>query len=195
MAKTLSLNPYVFGWLPRKVHDIEIPYHSHSWSNNPCRILLTSIKYIGSHLCTTCQILKPQVEFLGTKLHDKIWSGKQRRDSSIHKQNIKRARKLIFMKGYAVNGKLIDRLLGESLVPVQVCLSYSCSFCWRNWSATDSECILGASPPKWPQLLWPLCVWYHAWIWVRGMEKCFYAPYPDIVHIRAKHVGRFELKV
>ena len=195
MAKTLSSNLYVFGWLPRKVHEIRNFYHCCSWSNNACRILLASIKYIGSHLCTTCHILKPQVEFLGMKLHDKTWSCKLRRDSSKHKQNIERAWNLIFNKGYAVNGKLIDRLLGESLVPVQVCHCYYWSIHCPDCSTVGPECIFGAAPPKQLQLLWSFCARYNAWIWIRSMEKCFYAPYLDVVHIWVKHVGWFKPQV
>ncbi|KAG6819019.1 hypothetical protein H0H93_016314, partial [Arthromyces matolae] len=83
------------------------------------RVLLVGIKHIGEFLCATCRITLTQLERLGTKLHDIIWSRNLRTDSVAQNLRIKKARKLIFEKGKVVNGKPIDRALGESLVPIE----------------------------------------------------------------------------
>ncbi|KAG6884335.1 hypothetical protein C0992_006502, partial [Termitomyces sp. T32_za158] len=83
------------------------------------RVLIAGIKDMGTWLDVTCTIMTSQVLKLGTKLHDLTWSSKLRLDSIQQQSSIKKARKMIFEQGYAVNGKPIDRVLGESLVPVE----------------------------------------------------------------------------
>ncbi|KAG6913513.1 hypothetical protein DXG01_006243, partial [Tephrocybe rancida] len=83
------------------------------------RVLLAGIKDIGTWLCVTCRTTISQVLRLGTKLHDFTWSSKIRTDSVSQQSNIRKARRKIFKKGYVVNGKPIDNVLGESLVPVE----------------------------------------------------------------------------
>ncbi|KAG6808787.1 hypothetical protein H0H92_002888 [Tricholoma furcatifolium] len=85
----------------------------------PERTLMACIKQMGIYLCATCQIMKAQIQRLGTKLHDIIWSGKHRMDSSQHLAEIRKARKIIFQKGYAATGKAIERKLGYSFVPIE----------------------------------------------------------------------------
>ncbi|KAG6825451.1 hypothetical protein H0H92_003666 [Tricholoma furcatifolium] len=81
--------------------------------------LIACIKQMGTYLCATCRIMKAQIRRLGTRLHDIIWSRKYQTDNSVHAAKIQKARKVIFRKGYAATGKAIDRMLGESFVPIE----------------------------------------------------------------------------
>ncbi|KAG6848475.1 hypothetical protein H0H93_016682 [Arthromyces matolae] len=83
------------------------------------RVLVSGIKDMGTWLDVTCRIMKKQLLKIGTKLHDIIWSSNFRVDSTQQQSRITRARKMIFEKGFAVNGKAIDQVLGESVVPVR----------------------------------------------------------------------------
>ncbi|KAG6809456.1 hypothetical protein H0H92_016160 [Tricholoma furcatifolium] len=83
------------------------------------RVLVIGIKDIGTWLCATCRIMISQVLRLGTKLHDFVWSSHLQTDSVEQQNRIRKARKKIFSKGNVVNGKAIDDILGESLVPVE----------------------------------------------------------------------------
>ncbi|KAG6905315.1 hypothetical protein DXG01_003463 [Tephrocybe rancida] len=60
---------------------------------------------------------------LGTKLHNVVWSHNQQTDSTDLRAWVMKARDLIFKKGYSVAGKPIDRVLGDSHVPVKNALS------------------------------------------------------------------------
>ena len=82
------------------------------------RALLASIKQLGEHPCNRCTILKSQIRELGS-VNDMKNREKSKREDTEHRQsNIDLTRQWIFQDGLPVNGRAIDRLIGDDYLMV-----------------------------------------------------------------------------
>jgi hypothetical protein len=83
------------------------------------RIILSTIKFLGSCLCPLCTCAQEKVRELGTKADDR-WCSVIRVDSKEQQNMVERAREWIFQHGRAVISKAINKYLGFSIIPVRV---------------------------------------------------------------------------
>lgn len=84
-------------------------------------MLMACLKFFSKCPCPRCLILKEDIHKLGTRSDWKTRDEAQRHDDRAVRYSIKRARELIYKKGYAVNSSRIDGVLGNSsLVPTRV---------------------------------------------------------------------------
>ncbi|KIK51303.1 hypothetical protein GYMLUDRAFT_64926 [Collybiopsis luxurians FD-317 M1] len=91
----------------------------------PEKVLLASIKNLGTHLCPQCTIRKDQVHELGTKHDMACCETLCRIDSKTHRQVIERARRKFFDKGTPITSDGVENLLRDgSYVPIHSLLAY-----------------------------------------------------------------------
>ncbi|KAK0439080.1 uncharacterized protein EV420DRAFT_1735640 [Desarmillaria tabescens] len=84
----------------------------------PEKVLLCSIKHLGKCLCPRCLIVKDKVRELGTKLDMRRRETQARVDSVNRQNDVTMAQDWIYNRGYPVDGKAINDLLGtHSLTP------------------------------------------------------------------------------
>jgi len=84
------------------------------------RVLLACIRSLGACPCPRCFIRKEDISALGTKV-DEQRRAKLRACGHVYQHKIKTARKIIYKKGYVVNSKAVDAVIGsESFTPTKV---------------------------------------------------------------------------
>ncbi|KAE9391227.1 hypothetical protein BT96DRAFT_1001541 [Gymnopus androsaceus JB14] len=77
----------------------------------PEKVLLASIKNMGTHLCPRCNISKDQVHKLGTQNDMKNREILRRLDSKARRKLVEKARKKFFKHGKPINGTIVEDLL------------------------------------------------------------------------------------
>ena len=83
------------------------------------------LKYLGKCPCPRCLIEKIHIFDMGTE-SDRIRRSAVRVDSQPRQTSVKRARKLIYRRGRAVNSDAVDKALGlRSEIPTHVSHYYS----------------------------------------------------------------------
>lgn len=82
---------------------------------------MTLIRYFGNFPCPRCLIPKSDIHRLGT-MHDEAFRREYRRfDNPEYRSKIKKARKLVYLKGKGIMSKDVEKILSsQSLVPVHV---------------------------------------------------------------------------
>ena len=84
------------------------------------RALLACIRNLGTCPCPRCLIKKEHISGLGTKA-DKQRRSKNRKADKRYQASIEAAREIIYKRGYTVNSKAVDRVIGsQSLTPSRV---------------------------------------------------------------------------
>jgi hypothetical protein len=85
-----------------------------------CRVLLTTIRYLGSCPCPSCFIKKEYISGLGTKADDQR-RAHVRTDTERRQSKVEQSRKFIFENGRGVNSTSVNNLLQEdSWIPTRV---------------------------------------------------------------------------
>jgi hypothetical protein len=83
-------------------------------------VLLACVRSLGTCPCPRCLIKKDYIKGLGTAV-DKQRRAKLRKGDERYRAKIETAREIIYKKGYAVNSKAVDRVIGsESFTPTRV---------------------------------------------------------------------------
>ena len=83
-------------------------------------MLLACVQSLGTCPCPRCLIKKDYIKGLGTTV-DKQRRAKLRNCDERYRANIETAREIIYKKGYTVNSKAVDRVIGsESFTPTRV---------------------------------------------------------------------------
>ena len=89
----------------------------------PCtsgRVLLAWVRSLGACPCPRCFIKKEHIQSLGTKV-DGQRRAKLRTCDQGYQRKIETARKIIYEKGYVVNSKAVDDVIGsQSFTPTRV---------------------------------------------------------------------------
>lgn len=84
------------------------------------RVLLACIRNLGTCPCPRCLIRREYIQGLGTKV-DEQRRAKLRKCDQRYLAKIETAREIIYKKGYVVNSKAVDRVIGlESFTPTRV---------------------------------------------------------------------------
>ena len=84
------------------------------------RVLLACVRSLGACPCPWCFIKKEHIRNLGTKV-DGQRRAKLRTCDQGYQQKIETARKIIYEKGYVVNSKAVDGVIGsQSFTPTRV---------------------------------------------------------------------------
>ena len=86
------------------------------------RVLIATIRNLGTCPCPRCLIPKTQTHLLATEsdLRQRILLS--RSDTAQHREKVMSARKLIYERHYAVDATHVEELLkDQSLVPTMVC--------------------------------------------------------------------------
>ena len=84
------------------------------------RVLLACVRSLGACPCPRCFIRKEHISGLGTKV-DGQRRAKLRKSNQRYQDKIETARKIIYEKGYVVNSKAVDDVIGsESFTPTRV---------------------------------------------------------------------------
>jgi hypothetical protein len=83
------------------------------------RIILATIKFLGSCLCPLCTCMKEKVRDLGTKA-DELRRSAIRVDSEDRQNMVEKAREWIFQDGRAVSSEANNKYLGFSMIPIRV---------------------------------------------------------------------------
>lgn len=87
------------------------------------RVLLASIRYLGTHPCPRCLVEKCDIRKFGSKADLKRREKLVRIDDGPRQFDVETARKLIYTQGIPVNSDRITAILGpKSLVPTRVSL-------------------------------------------------------------------------
>jgi len=102
------------------------------------RVLLACVRSLGACPCPRCLIRKEEISALGTK-DDEQRRANLRTCDHIYQHKIETARKIIYEKGYVVNAKAVDAVIGEeSFTPTKV----SQNWCWcEHITNYIAECI------------------------------------------------------
>ena len=83
-------------------------------------MLLACVQSLGACPCPRCFIRKEDISALGTKV-DKQRRAKLQACNHIYQHKIKTAWEIIYEKGYVVNSKAVDGVIGsESFTPSKV---------------------------------------------------------------------------
>ncbi|KZT37964.1 hypothetical protein SISSUDRAFT_1129151 [Sistotremastrum suecicum HHB10207 ss-3] len=86
----------------------------------PEKVLLATIRQDGFCCCPRCEVEKDEIRLLGTTRDEEIRQEKRRIDTEQRRRLIRKARKLVYEKGYSVNSKKVEDLLrAASLVPTE----------------------------------------------------------------------------
>lgn len=85
------------------------------------RILMSCLKYLSVCPCPTCLVQKSKIYLLGSKSDMRSRQDLLRVDNKLRRENIEKARRLIF-KGVNVTSKKLEHFLGpDCLIPTRVC--------------------------------------------------------------------------
>ena len=97
--------------------------------NQSYRVLLATIRNLGSFPCPRCLIPKEKIPEVGTKNDDRRRGRDQRVANDKLFSDIKLARTWIYNEGSLVKSAAVERLLSPtSLVPILVCLKSTTPF-------------------------------------------------------------------
>ena len=103
---------------------VSIPSREFESSFTLFRVLLSSIRNLGTCPCPRCLIPLSRVHNLGMPRDTAQRSSMARVDDNVRQSKVKSARKLIYEKSYIVNSAAVENLLKpESLVPTSVRIS------------------------------------------------------------------------
>lgn len=92
------------------------------------RVLLACVRNLGHCPCPRCLIKGEYINGLGTKV-DRQRRAKLRKCDRQYQAKIEDARKIIYEKGYVVNSKAVDQVIGsESLTPSRVSSAAICMY-------------------------------------------------------------------
>lgn len=87
----------------------------------PNRVLIATIRDLGSCPCPRCSVTKEAISKLGTDADRESRRVHVHEDTAARRTAIEKARKLIYRDGYVVNSALVEALLKEhSWVPTEV---------------------------------------------------------------------------
>ena len=108
------------------------------------RILMASIRNLGTCPCPRCHIPLNQVHNMGKPSDMLRRNSLARVDDNTRRGDINSARRLIYQQNYQVNSAAVERILRpNSLVPTVVRCNVSLILCWLHvdffW---DLECVL-----------------------------------------------------
>ena len=123
-SEDISLIFHIFRRLSRKVCSFSVLISMSLM--NIFRVLLATLKYLGKCPCPRCLIKKIHIFEMGTE-NDRTWQNTVHVDSQPRQMSVKKACKLIFQCGRAVNSNAVDKALGlRSEIPMHV--SCYCGF-------------------------------------------------------------------
>ncbi|KAG6827318.1 hypothetical protein H0H92_012339 [Tricholoma furcatifolium] len=89
-------------WFPRFI------FHGMDY---PEKILMACIQYLAQYPCPRCLVHRSEISQLGGKLDRQRRQTRMRTDDERRRNTVEKARKLIFQKGYNVEGSIIKTLL------------------------------------------------------------------------------------
>ncbi|KAJ7055705.1 hypothetical protein C8F01DRAFT_444509 [Mycena amicta] len=78
----------------------------------PEKVLAATIRFLARYPCPRCFILKTDIPLTGTK-HDLLRRQEHREDTTQRRWRVNNAHEAIFTNGAAVDGDVVDRMLGE----------------------------------------------------------------------------------
>lgn len=94
-----------------------------------CRVLLSSIRNMGSCPCPRCLVPKTSTDQLGTKSDQHQRVTLARKDNPQYRVKISSARDIIYKQNRTVDSNFVDNLLKpESLVPIEVLMFFQLVF-------------------------------------------------------------------
>ncbi|KAJ3755244.1 hypothetical protein EV360DRAFT_86085 [Lentinula raphanica] len=85
----------------------------------PEKVLLASIKNLGTHFCPRCTTEKKNASEMGTREDMARRQSCRRVDTRNHRKMIERARKRFFKHGKGINSSSVDNELSESMTPTR----------------------------------------------------------------------------
>ena len=149
------------------------------WCIHDLRVLLATIRYLGSCLCPCCFIKKEYISGLGTKVDDQRCDH-LRTDTEQRQSKVEKSRTWIFDSGRGVNSTWVNNLLQEdSWMSTQVGIPLKLVVCLLNWVVI--EWLLHKVIQTWIRLLLDVCPWRPPWIWTWRMESDIHSLHADLV--------------
>ena len=132
------------------------------------RVLLATIRNLGSFPCPRCLIPKEKIPEVGTRNDDQRRETQRRVANNSLISKISTARTWIYNEGYRIKAAAVERLLSPmSLLPTVVCPKLLSPFpnllCWVL------ECVY-SSLKIWIWLPQYACGWFHARVRTWSME-------------------------
>ena len=80
------------------------------------RVLLVCVWSLGACPCPQCFIKKEDIPGLGTQVDGQRWA-EHRKGDHVYCHKIETTQEIIYKKGYVVNSKAIDGVLGQNHLP------------------------------------------------------------------------------
>jgi hypothetical protein len=157
------------------------------------RVLLSCIRNLGNCPCPRCLIKKKHIPGLGTMV-DGQRRARLRTCDQNYQAKIETARKIIYEKGYVVNSKAVDRVIGsESSTPTRV------SQIGHRYVPIVADYVaerIHFSPlPVRVELFLSLCCGPHARIRTWCLEECIYTPHPNPLYSGRRGYRRIRSSV
>lgn len=118
-------------------------------NTNNYRIILATIRYLGSCPCPCCFIKKEHISGLGTKADDQR-RGHLCTDNERRQRKVDRSRSYIFENGRSINSTYVDNLLQEeSWIPTRVKIILLCLSLTHLLNLIVTERFLDKTIPIW----------------------------------------------
>ena len=145
------------------------------------RVLLACVRNLGLCPCPRCLIKKEYIKGLGTMVDGQrranLWTWSKR-----YQRTVETAREIVYKRGYAVNSKAVDRVIGsESFTPTRVSQTG-----YQNQHTTNdvAERVRFSPFSVRAELFLTLCRGPHAQIRTGCVEGRANTPHPDPLHSR-----------